>query len=252
MPNGSYVVPPTQQYPAASPSGAVLGPPTTFAVPGGVPQATNPSAARQDWQSSSPTNSSPEPATQPDQKVPYYNDLNEEQGSLDNSSDGPALVSADAPETFDSDPYAEPVQRVANSMITQTSSQQAFAETVVVAAGEGTPSFPSPDPVADQSPQELNEMHFGHDPQNFRWLRGVVDYDEDEKNWNIIYDMRPSAEDAFGGSLVLVDDPILQQLNTGEVIEIEGFVAEHETDRRGLPLYKIESLSRIPTLQASR
>ena len=246
MPNGSYVMPPTQQYPAASPSGAVLGPPTTFAVPGSIPQATNPNASAQDWQSSSPASSSPEPATNPDQKVPFY--PSEEQGSLDTYSNGPALVSGQIPETFDPDPYAQPVRRVANSMITQASGQQASSETVVTASAEEFPGALS----VDQSPQALNDTHFGHDSQNFRWLRGVVDYDEETKSWNIIYDLRPSAEDNFGGSLVLVDHPGLQELNTGEVIQIEGFVDEHETDRRGKPLYQIESFSRIPTLQASR
>ena len=244
MPNGSYVMPPQQGYPAGSPSpsGAVLGPPTTF-IPNGMPQTASPTAATPDWQKSAPAETN---STESDKKVPDYSD--DDQTSLQNFSSGPALVSAQIPEAFDPDPNAQPIQRVTNSFSLPTTSRQASAETIVTASSEqpGGPSLATAD-----AEEGLNDTHFGHDDKNFRWLRGVVDYDQTDKTWNIIYDLQPELTDRFGGSLVLVDHPDLKDLKTGEVVQLEGFLAEEQTDRTGKPVFQIEKISHIPTVQSA-
>ena len=86
---------------------------------------------------------------------------------------------------------------------------------------------------------------FDHDREDFRWLRGVVDYDEADKTWNIIYDMNPDRTDRFGGSITLGDDERLSELHDDDVVLVEGRVDANARDRSGKPLYHVERLARL-------
>jgi hypothetical protein len=84
---------------------------------------------------------------------------------------------------------------------------------------------------------------YDFDRKNYRWLRGVVDYDEEDRTWNIIYSMNPEPKDEFGGSITLVNDNRFQVLKTGDVVYLEGRVDSKATDHTGKPRYRVDHLA---------
>ena len=86
---------------------------------------------------------------------------------------------------------------------------------------------------------------FSYDRKGYRWLRGVVDYDAQDDTWNIIYSIDPDASDRFGGSITLVNDPLLAGLEENDRVLIQGRVDENSRDRFGKPQYRVDHLGRI-------
>ena len=84
---------------------------------------------------------------------------------------------------------------------------------------------------------------YGHDPQ-FRWLKGVVEYDENSQIWVIMYDDNPKPSDQLGGELMLGNHKSLGQLQSGDKVIIEGMFDDSETDSRGKPVYQIQRLQK--------
>lgn len=111
-------------------------------------------------------------------------------------------------------------------------SLQATAQTQVVSAKSETADDSGPDPYA-------------YDAENYRWLRGVVDYRSEDGSWNIIYDLQPPADDPYGGSLRLIDDGKLDGLKSGDVVLVQGHVDPESPDPRGKPQYRVQHLARL-------
>lgn len=86
---------------------------------------------------------------------------------------------------------------------------------------------------------------FGHDAEGFRFLRGLVAYDDKLKSWSIIYDDQPARDDEYGGVFTLADDPALTVLNDNDVVYIEGHISETVTDAFGKPRYIVKHLNKL-------
>lgn len=87
------------------------------------------------------------------------------------------------------------------------------------------------------------------DRKTFRWLRGVVDYDDDAKTWNIIYSLRPDSKDKYGGSIGLLGDNQLGALSNNDVVLVEGFVDGDHLDAFGKPQFRVERLERLKPIE---
>lgn len=91
---------------------------------------------------------------------------------------------------------------------------------------------------------------FDRDPQGYRWLRGVVDYDQVDRAWILFYSAAPETDDPLKGRVVLVDDPRLRNLRDGDVVFVEGRLDVNSRDARsGLPKYRITGLKGPLTTQ---
>lgn len=84
---------------------------------------------------------------------------------------------------------------------------------------------------------------YGYDAAGYRWLSGIVDFDEQRKEWVLIYDLTPDPEDAFKGQITLIQDPALSRLHSNDLIYVEGRVDTTVRDHgTGKPQYRIENL----------
>tara|TARA_R110002111_G_scaffold177322_1_gene243423 strand:+ start:57840 stop:59210 length:1371 start_codon:yes stop_codon:yes gene_type:complete len=101
-----------------------------------------------------------------------------------------------------------------------------------VAAGTQTSAAKSPSP-------------FNYDKQQFRWLRGIVEYDEQEKSWNITYNATPDKSDKFGGNIVLIDQGKLNRFKNGDVVLLDGQIDGSQQDKMGKPCYRISKAQRL-------
>ncbi len=87
---------------------------------------------------------------------------------------------------------------------------------------------------------------FNYDKQQYRWLRGVVEFDKQEKSWNITYNATPDRTDKFGGNIVLVDDQgKLNRFTNGDVVLLDGHIDGSQQDKMGKPRYRISKAQRL-------
>lgn len=86
---------------------------------------------------------------------------------------------------------------------------------------------------------------FAHDTEAYRFLRGLVTYDDQLQAWSIIYDDKPSRDDEFGGVFTLADHPGLTVLKDNDVVYLEGQVSESLMDEFGKPRYIVKHLSKL-------
>ena len=94
------------------------------------------------------------------------------------------------------------------------------------------------------NPEEIPNP-FGHDAEGFRFLRGLVSYDDKLRSWSIIYNDKPARDDEYGGVFTLADHPGLTVLNDNDVVYIEGHISETVTDAFGKPRYIVEHLNKL-------
>jgi hypothetical protein len=85
---------------------------------------------------------------------------------------------------------------------------------------------------------------YGHDPQKYAWIQGVVSYDETDRSWNIVYNLEPSNDDPYAGHFTLAANPLLQTLKEGEHVRLEGAVDPARQDQFGKPTYAAERVIR--------
>lgn len=93
--------------------------------------------------------------------------------------------------------------------------------------------------------QEEIPNPFGHDAEGYRFLRGLVAYDDQLQAWSIIYDDKPVRDDEYGGVFTLADHPGLTVLNDSDVIYVEGRISETLQDAFGKPRYIVEHLNKL-------
>ena len=94
--------------------------------------------------------------------------------------------------------------------------------------------------TADTETQHPNP--YDHDRKNYQWLRGKVDFDEQDQTWHIIYNLTPDQKDRFGGSVALIDHPGFNNLQNDDVVYLEGRIDTGSLDRSGKAKYRIEYL----------
>ena len=77
------------------------------------------------------------------------------------------------------------------------------------------------------------------DPNGYAWLRGVVARDAKTNSWRITYSRDPlDSDDPYGGSLTLVDSPLLDTLMDNDVVFVRGEVDRSVLDRYRKPSYR--------------
>lgn len=109
-----------------------------------------------------------------------------------------------------------------------------------------TASFELPMKNSDlQTSAAKSPSPFNHDKQQYRWLRGVIEYDDLEKSWNITYNATPDKSDKFGGNIVLVDQGQLSRFKNGDVVLIDGRIDGSRQDKMGKPFYLVERAQRL-------
>lgn len=99
--------------------------------------------------------------------------------------------------------------------------------------------------VSYEQPQAAKLNPFGRDTKhaNPTWLRGVIDYDQKQRTWSILYSSNPDPRDPNGGMLTLASHPSLAKCRNGEVVLAEGAIDARQTDARGKPVYVLDSVT---------
>lgn len=95
-------------------------------------------------------------------------------------------------------------------------------------------------PYAEDEP--LNP--FDHDDQ-YRTLRGIVNFDDKTQTWSIIYDNKPSRDDDYGGVFTLVDHENFAQWNDNDIVYLEGEISQTEVDAYGKPKYSMSFMTKL-------
>ncbi len=86
---------------------------------------------------------------------------------------------------------------------------------------------------------------YKYDRKHYRWLRGVVDYDDEDGTWNIIYNLQPDENDEFGGSMTLLGLGQKPELESHDVVLVEGRVDSDHRDALGKPQFRVNRLQRL-------
>lgn len=86
---------------------------------------------------------------------------------------------------------------------------------------------------------------YGRAANGQAWFRGVVDFDEQERTWYLIYNPQPDESDERGGIVTLLEHPHLQYLRSDDTVLIEGVFEPQATDRYGHPKYRISNVKRL-------
>ena len=103
--------------------------------------------------------------------------------------------------------------------------------------------------VSLDQPQNRRPNPYGRDTKhaNPTWLRGVIDYDEQERTWFIVYAANVDKFDQNGGSLTLGNHPNLSRCRSGDIVLVEGAINANTTDARGKPIYALDKVTQLTT-----
>jgi len=106
-------------------------------------------------------------------------------------------------------------------------------------------SFELPNDIGNQISNANSPSPFSYDKRGFGWLRGIIEFDAQEKHWNITYNATPDKTDKFGGNIVLLDQGKLNHFKNGDVVLIDGKIDSSRQDRMGKPLYLISKVQKL-------
>lgn len=175
----------------------------------------------------------------PESSAPAYNPSGSTFGSdLGDPMDGFDKANEDA-QFYGTNPDVAPLPREPGSTIdgdlgVQYNGAPGFDEM----PGRSRPS--SVQPVSATSAP----VEYGFDTENYRWLRGILGYDQSLRKWYITYS--PAARDQFGGNLLLRASPQqLDEFRDGDMIDVHGHVEPATNGGNELPTYHVESIQRI-------
>ncbi len=102
------------------------------------------------------------------------------------------------------------------------------------------PTDPAANPMGEAVPEN---SPYQYDGQDYKWLKGVLDYDPLTKTWSIIYSLTPNPKDKHGGSFVLGAHPDLGALQTGDIVLLEGVIDPLAKDSTGRPIYTVTKVT---------
>ncbi len=255
---GNYMSPYGGMPPATvAPGGAIMQSPTgAYIAPGDFNTQTSPSqqptqiVQPQQWQNSK---SGPAPGAEvferpKENTVPDYQDPNGGRGG--------ALPSANQGEAEEFSPF-ESSQRTGEATDPSLARQEFDVADNSVTLGEPmadedfaapvlTKSVSSTKTLADEK-QDLSTRPnpYAYESKKYGWLRGVVDFNEQDKSWHIIYSLNPDSGDSYGGDLTLIDHPNLKFLKTDDVVLVYGRIDTTVPDRFGKPSYRVKKIDRL-------
>lgn len=94
----------------------------------------------------------------------------------------------------------------------------------------------------ESPPKERNP--YGRDTAhaNPEWLRGVIDFDPQERTWQIVYAATPDPRDRNGGSLTLGNHRDLSKCRNGDIVAVFGAIDASQVDSRGKPIYALDKV----------
>ena len=256
------------------PQGAYLAPPD-FSANGGQPAAPPPktfSEPQEDWKQHSPDGEGKIEAFRPEssgnlnnnQSVPQPRDVGEAAGPAGASSFPMRAEPGDQFPLRVPDPSPIELEGIDDlNAAREPSNMSDFQAGPTLALGEPdtggvqrvsaqTDLFLAPIPVKSvSSTRSLNEntqsvpnevSPFDYDRKNYSWLRGVVDFDEQNKTWHLMYSQMPEPKDVYGGDIALIDHPDLAHLRDSDVVLVEGAIDANVPDRLGKASYRIKKL----------
>jgi hypothetical protein len=116
--------------------------------------------------------------------------------------------------------------------------------------------FEVPDRIDEAEPAAIRKISlevpandrpnpYGRDRKhaNPEWLRGLVNFDQRDRTWELIYSATPDGRDPNGGSLTLGHHPELSRCRSGDVVLIEGAIDSSQVDSRGKPIYAVDKVT---------
>ncbi len=89
---------------------------------------------------------------------------------------------------------------------------------------------------------------YNHDRKNYRWLSGRLSYDQRERGWYLMYNLRPGQSDRFGGDIGLSGVNLDSRYEQAP-IRVHGYVANNDRDAQGKPKYYVQRYTILPTSQ---
>ena len=95
-----------------------------------------------------------------------------------------------------------------------------------------------------ESTDSTKTTPFAYDSQNYKWLRGVVNYEKTDRHWSLVYSDAPDAADELSGCVTIGDQPELMGIGDGEIILVTGEFSGTDTDPRGKPIYVVKEITR--------
>lgn len=222
-PGGAYGSP-YQQYPGGN-----------YIAPGGtyVPQNSN-GLSPTPVSPGTGSGVNPAPTFRPDGNAPAY------PGGVDKPVPRP-----DASD-FGTDPNRTPQDNGFNTPFQPQGSLPMGSPTVAAGPLPGNPAalpMPMPTSVEQVRGQVTDGVEYGYDTTGYRWLKGLLTYDDIDKTWSIIYSLSPSATDRFGGEFTLAPDTRLNGLQNDTPVQIEGFIDEKTRDKQlNKPMYRLTKI----------
>ncbi|MBS0206539.1 MAG: hypothetical protein JSS49_26925 [Planctomycetes bacterium] len=94
----------------------------------------------------------------------------------------------------------------------------------------------------ESPPKERNPYGRDTTHANPEWLRGVVDFDPQERTWQIVYAATPDPRDRNGGSLTLGNHRDLSRCRNGDIVVVFGGIDANQVDSRGKPIYALDKV----------
>lgn len=93
-------------------------------------------------------------------------------------------------------------------------------------------------------PVGARHVEYGFDTTNYRWLRGVLRYDDQSRHWNITYSV--AGNDQFGGLLSLaVSSQQIGGLTDGDPVDVSGYIDTSTRDSGGRAVYQVDSIRKM-------
>ena len=265
--NPTYVVPPGNPYAPGTISPGSVPPSTGSPTPLTQPNTTPPPTYDKDGNRINWNNNAPPFTTNPPNGSTG--------GGSTGGNSGGASGGVPDPGSLDEPTGSGPA--AANPNLTPTSSIRSNQRNELQPAFEqesnssGAPAEPArigtePDPFEFEPPKRVSSTSeivpatiqrvnhevpaerlrpYGRDLEhaNPEWLRGVVDFDEKTRTWQIIYAANPDPNDPNGGSLTLGNHPALSRIRSGDIATVEGAIDSNQSDSRGKPIYALDTVT---------
>ena len=101
-------------------------------------------------------------------------------------------------------------------------------------------------PPAESRPHDAladEEARYGVDA-DYRWLRGRLAYDDSLDQWRLDYVAPHAPVDEFGGSVMLVDSPLLDSFREGDYLIVHGVLDDESIELDTPPAYHVDQVLR--------
>jgi hypothetical protein len=130
-----------------------------------------------------------------------------------------------------------------------------FVEPITVQPASSTSDFDGPPSTAATSrpdpymyDKQADDFNGDGIAETYEWLRGVLDFDDQRREWQITYNADPTDKnDKYGGTFTLSNDEGIYDLELvpDDVVLIDGRVDIEKVNHQGKPTYRVESVKRL-------